>query len=156
MVGMDGEFPIVITCNNGFPLDQSLYQAVKGMSAAAMIVQDGGLILQASECRDGFPDHGNFKQLLFDHPDAQSLLATVNTPGFSLFDQWEAQLLAMIRVRARIGLLSTLPSNDVRRAYLEPLSSISAAVEEELERIGSDAAVAVLPMGFGSVPYVRS
>ena len=156
MVGMDGEFPIVITCNNGFPLDQNLYQAVKGMSAAAMIVQDGGLILQASECRDGFPNHGNFKQLLFDHPDAESLLATVNAPGFSLFDQWEAQLLAMIRVRARIGLLSTLPSNDVRRAYLEPLNSISAAVEEELERIGSDAAVAVLPMGFGSVPYVRS
>jgi len=155
MVGVDEEFPIVITCNNGFPLDQSLYQAVKGMSAAAMIVRDGGLILQASECRDGFPDHGNFRQLLFDHPDAASLLATINAPGFSLFDQWEAQLLGMIRQRARIGLHSLLPPDEVRRAYLEPVPCIATAVREELDRIGGDGPVAVLPNGFMSVPYVR-
>lgn len=156
MVGVDREFPIVITCNNGFPLDQSLYQAVKGLSAASMIVRHGGLILQASECRDGFPDHGNFRRLLFDHPDAESLLATINAPGFALFDQWEAQLLGLVRRRARIGLFSTLPPDDVRRAYLEPIASIAAAVNEELDRIGRDAPIAVLPSGFASVPYVRT
>lgn len=154
MIGVENEFPIVLTCNNGFPLDQSLYQAVKGLSAAAMIVRDGGLILQAAECRDGFPDHGNFRQLLFDHPDAPSLLETINAPGFSLYDQWEAQLLAMVRLRARVGLFSTLPPADVRRAYLEPVASITEALESELARIGRDAPIAVLPNGFASVPYV--
>lgn len=149
------EFPIVVTCNNGFPLDQNLYQAVKGMSAAAMILEDGGLIIQASECRDGFPDHGNFKQLLFDHDDAQQLLDTVNAPGFKLFDQWEAQLLAMIRVRARIQLHSTLPEDEARRAYIEPITDIAAAVDRELDRIGRDAPIAVLPTGFATVPYFR-
>lgn len=155
MIAVPEEFPIVLTCNNGFPLDQNLYQSVKGMSAAAMIVRRGGLILQASECRDGFPEHGNFKQLLFAHADAESLWAAVNTPGFSVFDQWQAQVLAMVRTRARIGLYSTLPAGEVRRAYLEPVSDLGAAVAEELERIGADAPIAVLPHGFASVPYLR-
>ena len=155
MVEVREEYPIVVACNNGFPLDQSLYQAVKGMSAAAMIVRQGGLILQAAECRDGFPAHGNFKQLLLDHPDAESLLKTINAPGFSVFDQWEAQLLGMVRMRARVGLYSTLPEEEVRRAYLEPVRDIGVAVEEELERLGPDAQVAVLPNGFATVPYLR-
>jgi nickel-dependent lactate racemase len=155
MVPVSQEFPIVMTCNNGFPLDQNLYQAVKGMSAAAMIVAQDGLILQASECRDGFPDHGNFKKLLFDHADAASLLRTVNTPGFSLYDQWEAQLLAMVRRRARIGILSKLPDDDARRAFLEPVADLREAVAGELKNIGKNAPIAVLPTGFATVPYLR-
>lgn len=155
MVPVPHDFPIVLTCNNGFPLDQNLYQAVKGMSAAAMIVSQNGLILQASECRDGFPDHGNFKKLLFDHKSAESLLCTVNAPGFTLFDQWEAQLLAMVRTHSRIGLLSTLPPGQVRRAFLDPVTDLAAAVARELECIGRDAPVAVLPNGFATVPYLN-
>ena len=33
-------FDLVLTTNSGYPLDQNLYQAVKGMSAAAKIVED--------------------------------------------------------------------------------------------------------------------
>src|SRR5262245_19531585 len=45
-------FPIVITTNSGYPLDQNLYQAVKGMSAAAQIIEEGGLTDTASTCND--------------------------------------------------------------------------------------------------------
>ena len=51
-------YDVVVTSNSGYPLDQNLYQAVKGMSAAAMVVRPGGLIVIAAECRDGYPDHG--------------------------------------------------------------------------------------------------
>ena len=61
---VDEPFDIVITTNSGYPLDQNLYQAVKGMSAAARIVRPGGAIVAVAECSDGLPDHGNFKQLL--------------------------------------------------------------------------------------------
>ena len=40
--GADHPFDIVITTNSGYPLDQNLYQTVKGISAAACIVRDGG------------------------------------------------------------------------------------------------------------------
>lgn len=148
-------FPIVITTNSGYPLDQNLYQAVKGMSAAAQVVQPGGLIVQASRCNDGFPEHGNFKKLLFDHDSPQAILDTILAPGFSLYDQWEAQLLALIRLKARVGLLSEIPADEVRRAHLEPVTDIAEFVAAELERLGADAPIAVLPEGPMTIPYLQ-
>jgi nickel-dependent lactate racemase len=154
MVACERAFPIVVTTNSGHPLDQNLYQTVKGMSAAAQIVAPGGYIATAARCDDGFPEHGNFKKLLFDHASPRAVLDTIEAPGFSLYDQWEAQLLALIRLKARVGLLSELPPDDVRRAYLEPIEDVGAAVGRELARLGRDAAVAVLPEGPQTIPYV--
>src|SRR4029077_18632315 len=87
MVACPEPFPIVVTTNSGSPLDQNLYQTVKGMHAAAQIVTSGGFILAASRCNDGFPSHGNFKTLLFDHASPRALLDTITRPGFTMFDQ---------------------------------------------------------------------
>jgi nickel-dependent lactate racemase len=154
MVACPSAYPVVITTNGGYPLDQNLYQAVKGMSAAAQIVQEGGLILQASRCNDGFPNHGNFRKLLFEHSSPRSLLDTILTPGFSMYDQWEAQLLAIIRLKARVGLYSELDAEEVRRAHLEPVVDISEELEREIRRLGSDVPVAVLPEGPMTIPYL--
>ena len=62
MRAVPAPFDVVLTTNSGFPLDQNLYQAVKGMSAAAQVVQPGGTIVCAAECRDGFPDHGSYRE----------------------------------------------------------------------------------------------
>jgi nickel-dependent lactate racemase len=126
------------------------------MSAASQVVAQDGLILAASRCNDGFPDHGNFKKLLFEHDSPQSILDTVLAPGFLLFDQWEAQLLAMIRLKARVGLYSEIPADEVRRAHLEPLTDISAALAAELNRIGRDVPIAVMPEGPLTIPYLAS
>jgi nickel-dependent lactate racemase len=155
MVACDRPFPVVVTTNSGYPLDLNLYQTVKGMSAAAQIVAEGGYIAAAARCDDGFPAHGNFRTLLFDHGSPRELLEAICAPGFSLFDQWEAQLLAIIRLKARVGLRSELPDEDVRRAHLEPIGDVGEAVARELARLGGDAPVAVLPEGPQTIPYVR-
>ena len=67
MAAVSQRFPLVITTNSGFPLDQNLYQSVKGMSAAAEIIADNGEIIVAARCNDGFPAHGNFTKLLYEH-----------------------------------------------------------------------------------------
>jgi nickel-dependent lactate racemase len=154
MVACPEPFPIVVTTNSGYPLDQNLYQAVKGMSAAAQIVTGGGYIAAAARCNDGFPAHGNFKRLLFDHDSPRAILDTIEAPGFSLYDQWEAQILALIRLKARVGLFSQIPAEDVRRAHLEPIEDIGAAVAAERRRVGEGAPVAVLPEGPMTIPYL--
>jgi nickel-dependent lactate racemase len=155
MVPCEQPFPIVVTTNGGYPLDQNLYQTVKGMSAGAQIVREGGYILTAARCNDGFPAHGNFRKLLVEHPTPQAILDTVLAPGFSLFDQWEAQVLAMILVRARAGLYSEIPADDLRPAHVEPVADVGARLAEELRRVGRDAPVAVLPEGPMTIPYLR-
>ena len=154
MIPCERPFPIVITTNSGYPLDQNLYQAVKGMSAAAQVVAEDGYIAAAARCNDGFPAHGNFKRLLFEHDSPQALLDTIVSPGFSVYDQWEAQLLAGVLLKARVGLYSELPPDDVRRAHLEPIEDLSHTLETELRRIGTDAPIAVLPEGPMTIPYI--
>jgi nickel-dependent lactate racemase len=155
MVACPHPFSIVITSNSGFPLDQNLYQTVKGMSAAAQIVTEGGLIIAAAECGDGFPDHGSFKRFLFEHLSAQAMLDTINNAAEPMEDQWQVQLLALILVRSRVGLHSLIPPEDVRRAHLEAVDDIAARVAGELGRIGRDQPVAILPEGPMTIPYLE-
>jgi nickel-dependent lactate racemase len=156
MVECPRPFPIVVTTNGGYPLDQNLYQAVKGMSAAAQIVTEGGLIVAASRCNDGFPAHGNFRWLLFEHSSPRALLDTILTPGFSMYDQWEAQLFAIIRLKARVALYSEIPPGEAQRAHLEPITDIAARIDAELERVGRSAPIAVLPEGPMTIPYLAN
>jgi nickel-dependent lactate racemase len=156
MVACARAFPIVVTSNSGFPLDQNLYQTVKGMSAAAQVVAPGGLILAAAECGDGFPEHGSFKRVLFEHRSAAELLATINGAKEPFEDQWQIQLLALILVRARVGVYSQIGDEEIRRAHLEPVRDIAARVAEELRRIGREAPVAVLPEGPMTIPFLQA
>ncbi len=155
MLPCDQRFPVVLTTNGGYPLDQNLYQSVKGISAAAQIVTDGGLIIAACECADGFPAHGNFARLLFEHKSPRAILETVSQPGFSMFDQWEAQLLAMIQVRARVALFSALPADDVRRAHLDHVDDLDQHLALSMHRLGAKTPIAVLPDGPLTIPYIR-
>lgn len=156
MVSCTGRFPIVVTTNGGYPLDQNLYQTVKGMTAAAEIIDEQGLIVTAARCDDGFPSHGNFQRLLFDHASPRALMNTIASDGFSMFDQWEAQLLGMILLKARIALYSDIPDDDVRRAHLQPIHDIGACIAEEVKRHGRDVPIAVLPQGPMTIPYIKN
>jgi nickel-dependent lactate racemase len=118
------------------------------------VVQQDGLIIAAARCNDGFPAHGNFKSLLFGASSPQALLNTITAPGFSRYDQWEAQLLALIAVRATVALKSELPPDEVRRAHLEPITDIDARIVAELARRG-DVPIAILPEGPLTIPYLQ-
>ena len=154
MVACDEAFDIVVTSNSGYPLDQNLYQAVKGMSAAAQVVKPGGLIISAARCNDGFPDHGNFKQFLFDHDSPQAMLDKIHSPGFEQLDQWQAQLLAIILKKCRVALFSELDEIDVRKAHLIPIGDIRQAINEEIRRLGGKVRIAILPEGPLTIPYL--
>jgi lactate racemase len=147
-------FDLVITTNSGYPLDQNLYQAVKGMSAAARIVRPGGAIIAAAECSDGLPDHGNYGALLRMRESAEELLAMIEAPDFALYDQWQAQSQALVQRKARVFLYSSLTPEVVRGAMLTPSANVTETVAELLAELGPGARVAVLPEGPQTVPYL--
>lgn len=150
---VDGLFDVVVTTNSGFPLDQNLYQAVKGMSAAMTVVRPGGLIICAAACQDGFPDHGSFRQVLVSAPTPEALLAEISSREQTIPDQWQVQILARILCHARVGVHTDgLTDADLRTAHLFAVPDIAAAVAAE----GPDARICVLPEGPQTIPYVRS
>ena len=155
MYAVDRPFDIVITTNSGYPLDQNLYQTVKGMSAAALIVKQGGAILSTSECCDGVPDHGNYAKILQMRDTPQELLDMISEPSFSMFDQWQVQVQAIIQLKADCYLYSLLDDDTVRRAKFKPSADPAKTLAELLERFGPEARVAVLPYGPLTIPYVK-
>ena len=154
---VDGLFDVVVTTNAGFPLDQNLYQAVKGMSAAATVAAPGGLIICAAECADGFPDYGSFRAELAAEPTAERLLASIAARTRTVPDQWQVQVLARVLARARVGVhASGLTDADLSSAHLFAVPDIAAAVAAELEATGPGARVCVLPEGPQTIPFVRA
>ena len=149
-----GLFDIVITSNSGYPLDQNLYQTVKGMSAAARIVRPGGAIIACAECSDGLPEHGHYKDLLRTSGSAEELLARIEAPGFAMLDQWQAQIQALVQRQAEVYLYSSLDAEMVRRALLHPVFDVEETLGELLGHFGPAARVAVLPEGPQTVPQM--
>ena len=147
-------FDIVLTTNSGYPLDMNLYQAVKGMAAAARIVKDGGTIILAAECAEGVPAGSPHERLLRSVPDGEALLARLAAPGFQHAEQWQSQIQALIQRRAEIHLHSALPDETVRAAHLIPCADIAATIAQKLAALGPAARVAVLPQGPLTIPYL--
>ena len=154
MVQVTAPFDIVITTNSGYPLDMNLYQAVKGMSAAAQVVCDGGAIIIASECSDGIPDHGLYGQLLREASSPEQLLHNIYSASEPRQDQWQAQIQARIQQKAEVYVYSHyLAPDQIETALLNPCTDIAATVEHLRERFGRNARIGVLPEGPQTVPY---
>jgi len=147
-------FEVVVTTNSGYPLDLNLYQGVKGASAAARIVQEGGAIILACECREGVPAGSPLDKLLKSAGSGEEILAMLATPGFVRPEQWQAQIQSLIQRKAKLLVRSSLPDEVIRGAHLEPCHDIGAAVREALARYGGTGRVAVLPQGPLTIPYL--
>jgi nickel-dependent lactate racemase len=148
-------FDVVVTTNAGFPLDQNLYQAVKGMSAGMTVVKRGGTIVCAAECRDGFPDHGSYREVLASEASPQALLATIAARERTVPDQWQVQVQAKVQSHADVVVRSSyLSAADLASAHLGHTEDVAETVLEALHRGGPDARVCVLPEGPQTIPYV--
>jgi nickel-dependent lactate racemase len=150
-------FEVVVTTNSGFPLDQNLYQAVKGMSAASTVVRHGGTIVCAAECRDGFPDHGSYREVLASAPSPQALLDAIAARRDTVPDQWQVQVQAKIQVQADVVVHSDyLDADALHSAHLGHSDDVAETVAAALDAAGPDARVCVLPEGPQTIPYVAA
>ncbi|MDR1932824.1 MAG: nickel-dependent lactate racemase [Spirochaetales bacterium] len=157
MVRTDSLYDLVITSNSGYPLDLNLYQAVKGMSAAAKVVKPGGTIIIAAECWDGIPAHGSFGKILLEAKDFDDMLDRIRSKGFMMDDQWQAQILALIAKKADIYVYTTgLPEDQITGAHLKYCASVDALAADILAKAGEGAKVCVLPEGPQTIPYYEA
>jgi len=156
MKPVDQLYDIVIVTNSGYPLDQTLYQSVKGMSAASKIVKEGGAIICVSACEDGIPDYGGYLDLLKRGGSPDGVLEMVNQPGFLEHDQWQVQIQAMVQKRGEVYVYSDgLTDHQIQQALLNPCGDILETVVSLLKEFGQDATIAVLPHGPQTIPFLE-
>lgn len=120
---------IVITTNGGYPLDQNVYQAVKGMTAAEATVKDGGIIIMLALSDDGIGGEHFYHQLA-DEPDINKTMNTFlsRSRNETAPDQWQAQILLRILMKAKVIYVSGLSADIVEKMHMIPASSLDEAV----------------------------
>ncbi len=141
------EADIVVTSNGGFPLDQDLYQTVKGMVCALPAVRQGGTILIASECSRGIGSE-DFRKMLVEMKDPDSFIAHISKPGNFRVDQWEVEELVKAMRKAKVKVCTTgVPADELRQCHVEPVESVEKGIAACLAEYGKDATVNVIPSG---------
>jgi len=115
MAGVAEPYDMVITSNSGYPLDLNVYQSVKGMSATAQIVKEGGEILVAAECWDGIPEGSDYEKILSSADSIDALYEYIRNNENRLQDTWQVFYQVMIQKKARVSLY-TDKLNHMRRS----------------------------------------
>ena len=140
---------IVITTNGGYPLDQNVYQSVKGMSSAEPLCRQDGVIIMLAKCNDGIGGE-NFYHQIADCSLIEDQLKAFRRRkrGETLPDQWQSQIYFRVLNKARVILVSDMPPEAVRKMKMYPAEDVSAALSLAEKLVGSaDASVAIIPDG---------
>ena len=121
---------IVISTNGGYPLDQNVYQSVKGMTAAETTVKEGGIIIMLARSNDGIGgDH--FYHQLADEPDADKTTKAILTRSRNetLPDQWMTQILLRILAKAKVIYVSDFDADIIKEMHMIPANSLEEAID---------------------------
>lgn len=147
------EADIVVTSNNGYPLDQNIYQAVKGMSTAEVACRKGGVIVIAARCEDG--NGGEvFWRTFQEEKDPKVIMDTIlATPqDKTQADQWQSQVFARVLMKCRVVLVSQAPDEMVRDLHMTPAHSLEEGLRLAQEMLGEpQAKILVVPQGISTI-----
>ncbi|HXQ24156.1 MAG TPA: hypothetical protein VN812_20910, partial [Candidatus Acidoferrales bacterium] len=133
-----------------YPLDQTYYQSIKGLTGALNSVRRGGTIILAAALSEGIGSQ-DFQELLRGVRGNDDFMARITSPGFFRVDQWMVQHLCQVLRKAEVVLVTGgLSADAVPGLLATPAPTVEAALGRALERYGPKAHVAVLPQG----PYV--
>lgn len=140
---------IVITTNGGYPLDQNIYQSVKGMTAAEANCKAGGVIIMVAGLSDG---HGgeSFCKMVTEAQSPQKLLEEFShiPRNETKPDQWEAQILCRILSKHKIIMLTDMCDEQlITGMHMEYAKTFDAALKRAFEIMGENATVSLIPDG---------
>ncbi len=144
---------IVITTNNGYPLDQNAYQAVKSMCTAEATCREGGVIIVAAQCCDGVGGD-SFYRTFRENPSAEAILEDFRrrAPCETVEDQWQSQIFARILSKHTVILISDLPDTVVRELHMIPAGTVEEALAEADRLLRQERAqICVIPEGISTM-----
>lgn len=144
---------IVITTNGGYPLDQNIYQSVKGMTAAEATCKEGGVIIIAAECSDG---HGGeeFYKTFKEAKKVEDIMEDILARGRkeTIPDQWESQILARILLKFEVIMVTDAPEEMVEDMHMHWASDLESALSLAEDLLNDkEASITAIPDGVSVV-----
>jgi nickel-dependent lactate racemase len=144
---------VTVVTNGGYPLDQNIYQAVKGLTSAEATNKESGVIVMLAGLSDGTGGKGFYNNLA-QVKSPQEFLDHVSHVGRNqtVADQWESHVLARILSRHHVIMVSDLIKPEIVTAmHMEHAKSFDEALRRAYELQGRNARVAVIPDGLAVI-----
>ena len=140
---------IVITSNGGAPLDQNIYQSVKGLTAAEASAREGAVLIMCADLADGTGGEGFYRSLRDCESPAAHFAQCMATPqSQTIPDQWESQILARILMKHHVIFVSRPEmEKTLREMKLDYAPDLAAAMEKAKAMKGKGASVTLIPNG---------
>ncbi len=138
---------IVITAAP-YPMDIDLYQSQKALENGKLVLEDGGIIILVSKCRQGVGD-STFLELLDCATSCEDVMQIIER-GYRL-GYHKAAKMAGIGIKSSMWVVCDLDTDTLKKAKLEPKASIQEALDEAISKT-KDPYVVFLPQGSLTVP----
>ena len=144
---------VVITSNGGAPLDQNMYQSVKGLTAAESAAAPGAVLIICSRCNDGTGGEGFYRALKDCESPEKLQEETLKIPMEQTNpDQWEYQILVRMMCKHHIIFVSDPSARQfVEDMKLEYAPDLETALDRAYALKGKDAHTVVIPNGISVI-----
>ena len=144
---------VVITSNGGAPLDQNMYQSVKGLTAAESAAAPGAVLIICSRCNDGTGGEGFYRALKDCESPEKLHEETLKIPMEQTNpDQWEYQILVRMMCKHHIIFVSDPSARQfVEDMKLEYAPDLETALDRAYALKGKDAHTVVIPNGISVI-----
>lgn len=144
---------IVVTSNGGAPLDQNIYQSVKGLTAAEASAKEGAVLIMCAQLADGTGGQGFYTSLRdCESPEAHFAQCAATPQNETIPDQWESQILARILMKHRVIYVSRPEMEQtLREMKLEYAPTLEAALTMAKADKGENASITVIPNGISVI-----
>jgi len=143
------KFDIVVAVV-GPPLDKNLYQIQKSMEHAKMALKEGGTVILVSPCHQGI---GNDEWLKLSEKFSSSAEVLAASEKWNLGFH-KLYRTAQLKSWAQIWGVTSLPSEILRRVYIEPKESLQKGLDDALSIMGRDCNLLVLMDAGHQVPVL--
>ncbi len=140
---------IVITSNGGAPLDQNIYQSVKGLTAAEASAKEGAVLIMCADLADGTGGEGFYQSLKNCETPAAHFAQCAATPqSETIPDQWESQILARILMKHRVIFVSRPEMEQtLREMKLDYAPDLATAMAMAKQDQDENAKITLIPNG---------
>lgn len=137
-----------------YPMDIDLYQSQKALDNGKLALEDEGILILISKCRDGIGED-TFLQLLCKADSPQKILDILGEEyklGYH-----KAAKMAQIGIRAQMWAVTDLDDVTIKKSQLKPYSDIQSAIDDAVKVItakGKKPKTIVMPSGSLTVPLI--
>lgn len=149
---------IVITTNGGYPLDQNIYQAVKGMTAGEALCREDGVIIMIASCCDGHGGESFYKNVSSAKNPRELLNRVLKVSRKDTVpDQWEFQILARILNKHKVIIVTDMcDPKIIEDMHMYHARDFKKALELAFDIVGKDGKITLIPDGVSSIVMEKS